>query len=221
MDEPKREPADIGNFNQTTPAAPSGGAAAKALQSFMGSQNPLGVDGGEPQEETALPDVQSMSPEELEKGLAEAVDSVDQAPEKTWEQQLKELDITQEEAFKIIDIMMTKGHYEKTYPVTKKVSVTFRTRDFDAHERTQKALEADSPQFYGTVSMIMSKYNLAASLRRYGTRDFKPNKQGQPVEAFNFIAGLSYMVFSLLLQKLAKFDELVLTVMDEGALENF
>lgn len=215
--EPK-ESVDIGAFDKK---APKPGTALKALQDFMGGQNPLGVGGGEPQEEATLPDVQNLPPEELEKELEAAVDAVDQAPEKTWEQRIKELGLSKEDAFKIIDEMLTAGYYEKTYPLTKKVSVTFRTRDFRAHERTQKALEAESPQFMGTVSMIMSKYNLAASLRKFGQQEFKFNKDGQPAAAFDFISGLSYMVFSLLLQKLAKFDELVLTVMDEGALENF
>lgn len=221
MEETVKEPVDIEDFDK---AAPKLNVAKKAIQDFMGGQNPLGVDGGAPQDEASLPDVQSiqnMSGEQLEKELEAAVDAVDRAPEKTWEQRIKAIGLSKEAAFKIIDEMLTEGRCEKTYAVTKKVSVTFQTRDFNAHERLQKALEADSPQFMGTVSMIMSKYNLAASLLKYGGREFKPTKEGQPKEAFDFISGLPYMVFSLLLQKLVRFDELVLTVMDEGALENF
>jgi hypothetical protein len=224
MSEEPGKSVNIGSFDKKAPApvtvaAPS--PTMKAIQDFMGGQNPLGVDGGAPREEGSLPDVQKLSGEELADELVAAVNAVDAAPEKTWEQQIEALGLTKEEAFKIIDQMLTTGRYEKPYPITTKISVTFQTRDFNAHENMQKALEADSPQFMGTVSMIMAKYNLAASLLKYGKREFKPNKNKLPEEAFDFIAGLPYMVFSLLLQKLGKFDELVFTVMDEGALANF
>jgi hypothetical protein len=197
------------------------GSAKEALNAFLdGKAAELMTDAPIPRDEKALPHLQQDG-DDLQKKLEEAIDAADQGPEKTWEERLNDLGVSKEEAFKIVDEVMNKGTFTRAYAVTKKTTVEFRTRNFSDHERLQHAIEADSPQFMGTMSIIMSKYNLAASLARYGTQTFELNKDGIPEKAFDFIAKLPYMVFTVLLRKLQKFDELVLTVMDDGALENF
>jgi len=213
------QPVEIGSFRKTEKSV---GEAQAAISAFMTGGDPFaaGVDAPKtPKSESAL---KSDSPEGMDAALQSALDFVEQAPEKTWEQQLKEQKITKEEAFKIIDVMLTKGFYERTYPLTSKTQIVFRTRSFEHQEVVQRAIENDAPQYMGTVSLLMSKYNLAASLIRMGKTTFERGEDGKDyTQAFKFLSKLPYMVFNALIQKLAKFDRLVLTVMDEGALENF
>ena len=147
-----------------------------------------------------------------------AIAEVSEAPSKTYQERLREHKISMKEAQEIVDVIMTKGVYEKTYPLTSKTNVTFRSRDVGDQERTQDTLEEQTPQFMGTVNMIMAKYNLAASLvelasHKFGEDDFD--------KALEFVGQLPHVLFNVLVAKLSMFDELVLTVMDEGAIENF
>jgi hypothetical protein len=164
------------------------------------------------------PEVTLLNTEEAIQG---ALNILDKAPEKTWKEKLSKLGIKEEEASTIVDAMLAKGYYERTYQMTKKTSVTFRSRALDHQERAQRALENDAPQFSGTVGLIMAKYNLAASLVSVGTARFDPSDDGNYLRVFQYLAKLPFAVFNALCQKLAKFDQLVLTVMDEGVLENF
>ena len=153
--------------------------------------------------------------------LQGALNILEKAPEKTWKEKLKALDIGEEEATVIVDAMLAKGYYERTYQLTKKTTVTFRSRPLEAQERVQRAIEQDAPQFNGTISLIVAKYNLAASLVSVGSNKFDPSDEANYTRVFAYLAKLPFAVFNALIQKLAKFDQLVLTVMDEGVLENF
>lgn len=213
-------PQEIGSFQSTQPPA----EATEAIKTFMGQADPFSfAKGGPPRVEADLKDerLPQVEMKEKEDALQSALDAIDSLPEKTWEQRLKEVDCTKDKANKIIDAILSKGYYEETYKLTSKTSVTFRTRSFDHQERVQKAIEHDNPQFMGTLSLMMTKYNLAASLAKLGNKQFDPNEEGNYPKAFAFISELPYMLFNVLVQKLTKFDRLVLTVMDEGALENF
>lgn len=212
-------PVEIGSFRKTEKA---NSEAQVAISAFMTGGDPFAVGEDAPKKVKNEAELKNDSPEGVDKALQSALDFVEQAPEKTWEQQLKEHGINKEEAFKIIDAMLTQGFYERTYQLTSKTTVTFRTRSFEHQEIVQRAVENESPQYMGTVSLLMSKYNLASSMTRMGKTKFERGEDGKDyAQAFKFLSKLPYMVFNALIQKLAKFDRLVLTVMDEGALENF
>lgn len=216
----ENQPVEIGSFRKTEKAE---SAAKMAISAFMTGGDPFAAGDEAPKTVKSEAQLKKDAPDDFtEQALKSALDMVEQVPEKTWEQKLKEHDINKEEAFKIIDAMLTKGFYERTYQLTKKTAVTFRTRSFEHQEIVQRAIENDAPQYMGTVSLLMSKYNLAASLIRVGKTTFERGEDGKDyTQAFKFLSKLPYMVFNALIQKLAKFDRLVLTVMDEGALENF
>lgn len=217
-------PVDIGDFHSTK--APS--EAMNAVQAFMSNSDPFAI-----QEKASLPKVEAELKEDrslvspasdaaiTEQALQDAVDMLDKLPEKTWEQRLKDVGIDKVEARTIIDAILSVGYYEKAYQLTAKTQVVFRTRRFDHQERVQRAIERDSPQYMGTVSLIMTKYNLAASLSQMGKNKFELDEDEKYTKSFAFISKLPFMLFNILIQKLSKFDQLVMTVMDEGALENF
>ena len=201
---------DISEFTRSPKVAPE---TQDAMAKFMGTPDPLAV--GSKVEPIADP---QKNPEVAEAQIEAAIAEVSEAPSKTYQERLREHKISMKEAQEIVDVIMTKGVYEKTYPLTSKTNVTFRSRDVGDQERTQDTLEEQTPQFMGTVNMIMAKYNLAASLvelasHKFGEDDFD--------KALEFVGQLPHVLFNVLVAKLSMFDELVLTVMDEGAIENF
>lgn len=211
MAEQEKAP-DIADFTRGSKVQPETQAA---FAKFMETAEPLSI--GEPDKVSPIADPQ-RNPVAFEEQLEEAIKQVKETPEKTYQERLKEHGITVEEARKIVDTIMTKGVYEKTYPLTSTTNVTFRSRELGDQERTQNVIEEQEPQFMGTVNIIMAKYNLAASLVELAGHSFG---EGEVDKALEFIGKLPHVLFNVLVAKLSMFDELVLTVMDEGAIENF
>jgi len=212
-DTKKTETPSITDFVRGKGVAPETQAAFKG---FMGAADPLAMKSAD-QKVSPLADPQ-RNPEAAEEQIEAAIKQVNEAPEKTYQERLKEHNITVDDARKIVDTIMTTGVYEKNYALTSKIAVTFRSRDFADQERAQRYIEEQVPQFMGTINLIMGKCNLAASLvelagNRFGEDDFD--------KALAFVRKLPHVLFNVLLAKLSLFDELVLTVMDEGAIENF
>ncbi len=201
---------DINDFARGGKIAPQ---TQQAFSKFMGTADPLAVDNKvEP-----IADPQ-RNPDAAAEQLEAAIKQVSESSEKTYQERLKEHKVTLDEARKIVDKIMTTGVYERTYQLTAQTSVTFRSRDLGDQERTQNTLEDQQPQFMGTVNMIMAKYNLAASLVELAGNKFSDD---DVEKALTFVSRLPHVLFNVLVAKLSSFDELVLTVMDEGAIENF
>ncbi len=132
------------------------------------------------------------------------------------QERLKAQGITMNEALVIVDALMVGGVYTKEYAVTKKHVVKFKTRDMEDQGRFIKDLESDSPMYTATTNAMLSRHNLTASLVSFRGSEFKNYE-----EALAFVVKLPEPIFRILIDKLRKFDMLVFTVMDEGALENF
>lgn len=229
---------DIGTFTK-----PKGSEGLNAIHDFMQQSNPMApsnikvpvpepgtppstigaplgaVDPNSTPVPPAQPEAQAQP--SADAMLMQAVEDMDKAPEKTWEQRIKEAGITREKAMGVIDALMRTGIYTEAFPLTKSTTVTFQSRSVKDHEESQNEIERIAPQFTGTFSMILSKYNLAASLVSYGNQHFPVDTPERQTKVFEFIEGLPYSVFSLLLKKLSRFDTLVILSTDEGAVENF
>jgi len=204
---------EITDFTRSEKVAPE---TQNALKSFMGAADPLAVDSAEGKVEPIADP--NAHPEVAAEQIEQAIKQVEEAPQKTYQERLREHGITVEEAREIVDTIMTTGVYEKTYALTSKINVTFRSRDLGDQERTQNTLEEEQPQFMGTVNMIMAKHNLAASLVALANTRFAEDEFDK---ALAYVRKLPHVLFNVLAVKLSAFDELVLTVMDEGAIENF
>jgi len=187
-----------------------------AFKNFMGSADPLAMKPSG-QKVSSLADPQ-RNPEAAEEQLEAAIKQINEAPEKTYQERLKEHGITLEDAHKIVDTILTTGVYEKAYPVTSQISATFRSRTLADQERIQEMIEEQAPQFIGSINIIMSKCNLAASLVEFAGNRFGEDEFDK---AMKFIKRLPHVLFNVLITKLSLFDELVITVMDEGSIENF
>lgn len=153
-----------------------------------------------------------------EEELHKAIREIEESPELTYEQKLAKCDIDKARALHILDNMFVQGYHEETYKITGNVLVTFRTRKTMDQDRLLNRIEAENPQFPATVSNLVSQYNLAASIQHYMDKDFS---DAGFKERFHFVSDLPDTILRLLCIKLAKFDSMILCVLDEGAIENF
>ena len=199
---------------ETNPTAEKGEPAlsegAAELKDFFAPVTPKSVL-DDSTKKTPLPPLEGD-----EQALLDMVEKLDETPALSYEERLKAQGITMNEALVIVDALMVGGVYTKEYAVTKKHVVKFKTRDMEDQGRFIKDLESDSPMYTATTTAMLSRHNLTASLVSFRGSEFKNYE-----EALAFVVKLPEPIFRILIDKLRKFDMLVFTVMDEGALENF
>jgi len=216
---------DIGNFERpkepkkdVTPESPALGG--KAIKDFIAGKDVASLLADS--SVTKVPEVKAekatAAPISRETALVGALDELAAAPELTYDQKLELYGLSKEQALEILDSVFTKGFYEKEYKISGNINVTLRTRIAEDQDRLLVRIEAESPQFPAFVSNLVSKYNLAASLRVFKERDFAKDTFK---ERYDYVCLLPDIVFRLLCVKLSRFDQMMLDVMDEGAIENF
>lgn len=146
-----------------------------------------------------------------------------------YQEFLEKNGLTVDYARDVVDALFTDGYYEETVPVTKRLSVTMRTRAHDDTLRLQAAFEVNRPLYQNAADEMTARYNLAASLVRIGDKQFPvasataPKKERE--DAFDtrlqYVERLSSPVFYRLTQLLARFDQKMTLIMREGVAENF
>lgn len=160
-----------------------------------------------------------------EAGAAE----LDLKPLESYEEALKTVGLTREEAAEIFDEYLEKGFYERPFEISKRVSGVFRTRSRQDTQRFFDYIEATKPTYQGTIDEVRARYLLAASLKRIGKREFEfagPKMTREEIEKL-FETRLAYVdnsgdsLFRLLCEQLSKFDSLISVALKEGAVENF
>lgn len=150
-------------------------------------------------------------------------------PMKSYEERLKEVGVTREEAAEIIDAVLLKGYYSKEYNITKKIKVKFRTRSARDTERAQDMLEASPLTMATHYNDKLGRYLLAASLERFGDDKLDHATRGANKDdieksyatRLNYVEGLGDPALRVLFNKLRVFDTMIATVLEEGTIENF
>ena len=176
----------------------------------------------------ASPETSSSSDaEKRAKRYEELVDKL--SPVELYQKRLDEADISNAMAMAIVDALMSQGFYEETVHLTKRTSVTFRTRRHSDTLRLQHSLEIQRPIYNEAVEEMAVRYNIASSLIRF--HDTTLSFPGQSAtaedveEAFDkrlkFVEALPDQTFYRLASLMASFDEKVMLVMSEGVAENF
>lgn len=150
-------------------------------------------------------------------------------PLKSYEERLKEVKVTKEQAADIIDSVLMKGFWSETVPVTSRINLRLRTRSARDTRRIQDYLEVARPQYDAHYNEILSRMTLAASLEQFGKDVFtfpgKDAKTEEYEEAFHkrsqYIESLADPALRLLFMKLWTFDEKIRVILSEGTIENF
>lgn len=158
--------------------------------------------------------------EEMAKGLT---------PIEDYQEYLKEQGISLDEAQDIVDSLFTQGYYEEPVPLTKRIKAILRTREHGDTLRLQMALELHRPVYSHVLEEITARYNMAASLTRFGDKVFAhPDRDTDKEEVeklfderLKFVERMADPAFYKLSTLLARFDRKVAAVMREGVAENF
>jgi len=165
--------------------------------------------------------------EDLRQGIKGTQDSVEKAH--SYEDILADNDIDKSQAQDIVDAMLSNGYYEDSVPVTKKTTVTLRTRSYEDYKRYLRGLELINPRFVEEQQEIMGRYFLASSIVGFKGEQFvhvAPTATPKEIEdAFDvrmeWVAKQPERIVNLLISKLSAFDRTVQIVMSEGVVENF
>lgn len=150
-------------------------------------------------------------------------------PMASYEERLKQVGVSKEEASEIIDAVLLKGHFAKDYQITKSIKARFRTRGARDTRRAQIALEGMRLTYDHHYAEVLGRYLLAASLEQFGADVLthpKRNTSNDEIEKqfqarFEYVEGLSEPALQILMNKLRLFDIMIATVLSEGSIENF
>lgn len=164
--------------------------------------------------------------------LREMIDEMDsprKSPKQLWLEELEYENITPDAAAKILDAVITNGMYEESYKMGS-VVVRVRTRTTSDADRVVESIQDFKPETQGTLSHLIARMNLAASISQFGDKkfNFSPANDGnQDVleqefsERYNFLSRLPAQIFFSLTQVLERFDRRVQLACDPRAIENF
>lgn len=142
---------------------------------------------------------------------------------------LKKQGIEEAKASEIVDNLLTTSFHQETYNLSKAVSIDLRTRKQEDLLRLQAAMQAQRPVYDDAIDELLTRYNMAASLVRYHKTTFEFPSEGADRssaeklfdERLQYVENLPAPVFSAISSKLARFDWVIMAVMQEGVAENF
>lgn len=212
---PEKTPA-IGSF--TKPQGPISEGQAAISQFMQDKEREKRIKELQKEESAPVGAPQESQVEDEAMDLEQEIEKLKKSPELSYEERIRKHGIDLRTANLIVDSLLFKGEFRYTYPVTKKYTVTFKTRKFEDQEKTLGHLETVNPQFPASVGNLISKNNLANSLVKFGDTDFTKMTFEARIDWLNSIPET---LARLLAKKLSKFDEMILDIMDEGVIENF
>ena len=164
--------------------------------------------------------------------LQEMLDEMEaprRSPRELWIEELEYENMSQDSAAKILDAVITNGMYEESYKMGSMV-VKVRTRTTSDADRVIESIQDFKPETSGTLSHLIARMNLAASISQFGEKkfNFSPANDGnQEVleqefsERYNYLSKLPAQLFFSLTQVLERFDRRVQLACDPRAIENF
>lgn len=145
-----------------------------------------------------------------------------------YRERLRKAGITETEARKVMDEVLFGGAHIRSVHLTPEFQVELTTRAYGDTLRVMRVLEAEAPTFQMHVNDVIARYNLAASLHRYGdtafsSRDAKDAAKDEEAfqERLDFILSLPEMAVRRLIDELTKFDTELSLIFSEGSVEDF
>lgn len=172
-----------------------------------------------------------VDPEDAAIGAEVKAIEAELRPMQSYEEQLREIGVSKDEAARIIDAILRKGFWSEEISITKSIKARFRTRNARDRSRAISYIETARPMYEAHVQEMMNKQLLAASLESFADDKFvhldARTAKAEDIETafetrFRFVDGvISDPALNLLLRHFHKFDQKIRIVMQEGAVENF
>lgn len=147
-------------------------------------------------------------------------------PMERWREAIAEVELSEEDADKILDSVLANGFHEKSYKIFRgKLTVALRSRDSAAIQRVSDALDSVRTNDPRVHTQTMNRFNLAASLTRYQDKAFKhaaanadPGDRDKAFyERLAFVDTIPAPVIVQLYAVLDKFDRITFAALSEGA----
>lgn len=149
---------------------------------------------------------------------------------KAYQEGLAAVGISGEEARGILEKVLVNGFYEESKKMGP-IEVVIRTRNYKDVTRTLRFLELEKPTYAIGINDVVARYNMAASLSKYGDTVFvHPSKRNKATEddienAFHerlaFVMELPTAAADRLQQLVYDFDQKIGAAFAEGAPEDF
>lgn len=144
------------------------------------------------------------------------------SPENRYRKRLELEGITLDNARTIVDtIVVQLGQYHERVNLTKTLTIEVQTRKAKDQAMLANVVEARQPRYNMTFDHIVQVQNVAASLVRYGSKEFKRETEKDLEEIVTWLEELPVPIFYLLVEKVRDFDRKIAYVFQEGYLENF
>lgn len=212
---------------------------ASAIEAFLGGDDDV-TDGAEkvdedapyesgpgpapddPQADTPKAESGADSLEEQLKQAQEQLDLTMMSPEERYKKRLEMNDISLKEAREVIDCVVVQMRpWREPYEIGKGTTVVFQTRTPKDTERLQKIMEETEPKYAATRDYESAKYNIAASIVKYGEHTFERKTEQDFRKILEWLQKIPNPLFTLLNKKLWEFDRKIDLIFQDGYLENF
>jgi len=180
----------------------------------------------------SIPDV---STEAKKEGSEKVVSAEEEGRQKTkaeqYQEGLKVEGISVEDARIILDKVLFEGSYSESFKIGGRMPVTLRTRMYKDSQRILRYLESEAPTTPMHVSDLVARFNVAASIQKYGDTVFTFPVESDSVkpmdvenafhERLDFLMNLPVQIVNILINLTGKFDQKIQAVFAEGAPEDF
>lgn len=167
----------------------------------------------------------------LEDARTKADEWLSLKPAERWEKNVKAAGMTVDEAEKILDAVLEKGHWEKEYSLYRgRLKLTLRSRDFAANQRVAQAVDNVRTNDEAVLYQTRMRTQLACSLLRYKdiTLAYPDSNAGRAahedayIERAKFVdTNIQSAVADAVFQALSDFDRRTYAALSEGADDSF
>jgi len=135
---------------------------------------------------------------------------------------LKELGMTKQDAYDVVEAIFTRGEYREVVPVRKDLSVTLRTRTAREEMRLKEELIRAGDMAVWERNYLVQVHNLATSLVSLGETVVTDAATDVAYkERREFVLNLPAMLMDVLIRNLATFDMKVMVSCQDPLLRDF
>lgn len=134
---------------------------------------------------------------------------------------LKDKGIEDSDLMSVLDTLVTSGTVKWEFKLFEKVPVTLVMRPAWVNAFILRQIEELAPKTFSRFTDIVSVYNLAGSLSKYGTTTYQANNEEDIIKNYDAINSLGFIIQNKLVSQLAIFDRILAVATSDWAIENF
>ena len=173
--------------------------------------------------------IQASTFEEPEFKKSKKSKKFNESKELTYGERLKLIEVTKDSAIKIINSLVDNDKYTEEKKLSEKTKVVFSTRSVKFSDYLTRKLDSLEAKQMAMFNQVSTKYQLAASLEKYGDQAMPPLDNNLVEESWEkvlevrlkFVSELPTPIFLALINHLSKFDMKMNVILSDGYEENF